>query len=269
MHQFECYFNGILSDVKGEVNPVLHCAITYAACSGGKRVRPKLMLMMSEIVGVSVDVILPYAAALELIHTYSLIHDDLPAMDNDDIRRGLPTVHKVFGDAVALLAGDALLNFAYETLFHRIEPTRSAILAATKLSEAAGMKNMVSGQATEFVAQTQDLNGLFDIYRKKTGALIAVAFTIPCILADLPPSTLQTFEKIGNLVGLIFQLVDDLIDTNTTDENEITAVTIIGCQRTKDIISAKTNVLISLLRDAPYDCTMLTNYLLELSNRCI
>ncbi len=204
----------------GEDNfpPLLFRAMRYSVFAGGKRLRPILCIAAAEAVGGVMETVLPAACALELIHTYSLIHDDLPAMDNDDYRRGMLTSHKVFGDAVAILAGDALLTEAFHLLSAKELtdrfPPESALTVIREVSEAAGCFGMVGGQVVDIMSEGKrvDLSTLHDIHTRKTGAMIRASVRTGAILAGAAAETLQSLTDYGDYVGLAFQITDDVLD---------------------------------------------------------
>lgn len=197
----------------------IYDAVKYSALAGGKRLRPALLLEFCRVCGGDIEKALPFAAALEMIHTYSLIHDDLPCMDNDDLRRGKPTNHKVFGEGLAVLAGDALLNRAFETI---LDPRNTQGLAAdavlrgaNQLARAAGMDGMIGGQVIDLESEgkTITLERLMLLQQLKTGCLIRAAAVIGCLLAGKSDGrTLQAAEVYGDRLGLAFQIRDDLLD---------------------------------------------------------
>ena len=201
------------------IEKTLHEAMKYSVKAGGKRFRPVLMLMTAKALDVSFDLLMPYAIAIEFIHTYSLIHDDLPAMDNDDYRRGKLTNHKVYGEAMAILAGDALLNLAYETLL-RTSKTICDINASRLLSLYAGASGMISGQALDILNEnnkdaTEEV--LKNIHYNKTGKLILASILIPsCFAGD---NYFDELKNYGENLGLLFQITDDLLDVVSTFEN--------------------------------------------------
>lgn len=198
--------------------PVLSKAMRYSVFAGGKRVRPSLMLAATDAVGGDDEAVLPAACALEFVHTYSLIHDDLPAMDDDDYRRGQLTSHKVFGEAVAILAGDALLTHAFDImtgpdLTARFTP--AVLLAAThRLARAAGGAGMVGGQVADMASEDQEvpLDVLDYIHRHKTGALIAAAVGMGGLLGGGTAAQLEALKRYGQAIGLAFQIADDVLD---------------------------------------------------------
>ena len=193
-------------------------AMRYSVFAGGKRVRPILLLAATEAVGGDGEAVLPAACALEFVHTYSLIHDDLPAMDDDDYRRGQLTSHKVFGEAVAILAGDALLTYAFEVmagpdLTARFAP--AVLLEAThSLARAAGFSGMVGGQAVDMASEGRQvpLDVLDYIHRHKTAALIGAAVTIGGLLGGGSAAQLEALKRYGRAIGLAFQIADDVLD---------------------------------------------------------
>ena len=196
-------------------------AMRYSLLAGGKRIRPVLALATAEAVGRERASVMPLAAALELIHTYSLIHDDLPAMDDDDLRRGRLTCHKVFGDDVAILAGDALYAEAFKLLLSRqAGESRSVLAAAARLAGATGVQGMVGGQYIDVTetagAGDVDLRRLHEL---KTGQLIAVS--IECVLlleAEDEPDTMEAFRAFAGELGVLFQIVDDILDVTGSEE---------------------------------------------------
>jgi geranylgeranyl diphosphate synthase type II len=202
---------------KDSVPQELHSAVHYSVFAGGKRIRPILCLAAAEACGGDMAPAMPAACALELIHTYSLIHDDLPAMDNDDFRRGKPTSHKVFGEAVAILAGDALLTEAF-VLLSRAEKVRLAaerrLAVIQEIASAAGIAGMVGGQALDIraVKIQPDFTGLTDIHRRKTGALIVAAVKSGAILAGASDEKIQALGVYGSHIGIAFQIADDILN---------------------------------------------------------
>lgn len=202
---------------------VIHEAMRYSVFAGGKRLRPVLVLAGAEILGKKPQIALPAAAAMELIHTYSLVHDDLPAMDDDDLRRGRPTNHKVYGEAVAILAGDALLTKAFELIAKnaKIRGVRpQAVPALAELvARGAGTFGMIGGQVMDI--QVEDgkwqkmghhASLLQDIHRHKTAALIRTSLQAGAILAGATPKQLSSLGEYGEKIGLAFQIADDILD---------------------------------------------------------
>jgi len=204
----------------GEQNdPSVICrAIRYSLLAGGKRIRPILCLAAAEAIGGVAEAVLPAACALEMIHTYSLIHDDLPAMDNDDYRRGRPTSHKVFGENIAILAGDALLTEAFRLLTNREGmpgmPPERLLDVAREIAEAAGHRGMVGGQVLDIRAEGEavGLETLYAIHRCKTGALLRVSIRAGAILAGAGEEALAGLSDYGGKIGLAFQIADDILN---------------------------------------------------------
>jgi geranylgeranyl diphosphate synthase type II len=195
-------------------------AARYSLEAGGKRVRPVLCLLACEAVGGTAKQALPGALALEFVHTYSLIHDDLPAMDDDDLRRGRPTNHKVFGEGHAILAGDALLTEAFGVLAAAdLDPVRRAE-ALVLLAEAAGWRGMAGGQALDLEGEkiaSYDLDHLRLIHRLKTGALLRASLEIGAVLGGAAPAQRAALRAYGEAIGLAFQIQDDILDATATD----------------------------------------------------
>ncbi len=193
-------------------------AVRYSLFAGGKRIRPVLCLAAAEATGGTIEEAMPAASALEMIHTYSLIHDDLPAMDNDDYRRGRLTSHKVFGEDMAVLAGDALLTEAFRTLTDRDKmpatPPERILNVACEIAEAAGYRGMVGGQALDVRAAEKqgDLENLYAIHRHKTGALLRVSLRAGAIIAGAEPEVLTALTAYGERIGLAFQIADDMLN---------------------------------------------------------
>ena len=193
---------------------VLGESMRYSLLSGGKRIRPVLALACADVLGLADEVILPYALAIEMIHTYSLIHDDLPAMDNDDFRRGRPTSHKMFGEANAILAGDALLNESYAICLEQAMKGECYAVAGKFLNECAGIYGMLVGQTADlyFSEDSQEVSeeDLFYIDEHKTGKLILAPVSIASILSN--HKFYLEFERFGKHLGRLFQMTDDILD---------------------------------------------------------
>ena len=198
--------------------PTIHNAMRYSLFAGGKRLRPILTIASYEAVGGDRGCVLPFACAIELIHTYSLIHDDLPAMDNDDFRRGVLTNHKVYGDAVAILAGDALLTEAFRLMTDSDAISgidlRAVLDVINDIANAAGASGMVGGQNLDLESEGQDidLSDLEYIHTHKTGALISVSVSTGAKLGGASEEEVRLLSKYGEAIGLAFQIVDDILD---------------------------------------------------------
>ncbi|MBI5562542.1 MAG: polyprenyl synthetase family protein [Deltaproteobacteria bacterium] len=204
---------------EGDYPPSLHKAMRYSLFAGGKRLRPVLAMAASEAVGGRAEDALPVACALECIHTYSLIHDDLPALDNDDLRRGAPTCHKVFGEAVAILAGDALLTIAFDILTGREGAHAGRVLrAASEIARAAGSTGMIGGQVVDIESEGREaaFPVLEYIHIHKTGKLILASVRSGAILAGADEGQLNSLTRYGEAVGLAFQIADDILDVEGT-----------------------------------------------------
>jgi len=210
-------------EIDGDHNRPVVEAMQYSLFAGGKRLRPVLTLATAEMLKGSVERALPYACALEMIHTYSLIHDDLPAMDNDDFRRGKLTNHKMFGEGIAILAGDGLLNLAYEIMLQDIlqhEYPRPFICAMKCIGNAAGIKGMIGGQTADLMSEGKAISAdtLTYIHQHKTGALLAASMTAGAYAAGADEKTASALTTAGNALGMAFQIQDDLLDLEGNTE---------------------------------------------------
>ena len=207
---------------EGELKPLnsLHKAIRHSLLDGGKRIRPILSIAAFEAVGGRGDQILPFACALEMIHTYSLIHDDLPAMDNDDTRRGKPTCHKMFGEAIGILAGDGLLTEAFKLMTNRsswdgpFKNNELVLDVVHEIAQAAGISGMVGGQVADIESEGKeiDLPLLQYIHTHKTGAMILASIRVGARLGGAGGETLRAFTRFGERIGLAFQITDDILN---------------------------------------------------------
>ena len=270
---------------KGGYQRTIMEAMEYSLMAGGKRLRPMLMWESYRLFGGEGAAIEPFMAAIEMIHTYSLVHDDLPAMDNDDYRRGRKTTHVVYGEAMGILAGDALLNFAFETAVKAFAmcPQKSIEIgqAMRVLSEKAGIYGMLGGQVIDVKetghAVSKDV--LDTIYELKTGALIEAAMMIGAILGGASQEEVKTVERIASLVGLAFQVQDDILDVISTQEEigkpihsdekneKTTYVTLLGIDDAKKVVEEKSEEAISLLQTLPNENLYLEELLMELIHR--
>jgi geranylgeranyl diphosphate synthase type II len=202
----------------------IHRAVRYSLFAGGKRLRPLLVLAAAEAVGAEEADVMAYACAVEMIHTYSLIHDDLPAMDDDDLRRGKPTSHKVFGEAIAILAGDALLTRAFHHLCAvptawPVERLRRGLQAAALLGEACGTGGLIGGQVLDLESEGRDVDAatLERLHRAKTGALVGACVMGAALLGGAAAAERSRLEQYARAVGLAFQVVDDILDATEGD----------------------------------------------------
>ena len=260
-------------------------AMNYSILAGGKRIRPILILETYALLGgTNVAYIEPFLAAMEMIHTYSLVHDDLPAMDDDEYRRGRKTTHVVYGEAMGILAGDGLLNYAYETAskaFFTGGDIQLAARAFAILAEKAGIYGMVGGQAVdvENCDRPMELNKLNFIYELKTGALIEASMLIGAVMAGAEESQLKTVAQIARKVGLAFQIQDDILDVigdeaqigkplNSDEKNhKTTYVTIYGVEQAKQLVEELSKDAIGLLHQLQPEHTFLEELIRFLINR--
>jgi geranylgeranyl diphosphate synthase type II len=199
----------------------LHKAMRYSVFAGGKRLRPVLVIAGAEAVGGSAERVMPTACAMELIHTYSLVHDDLPAMDNDDFRRGVPTNHKVFGEATAILAGDALLTLAFRLVAENVRQTDpGALEVVVDIADAAGHAGMVAGQVADLEAEGRQVGAdtVDYIHAHKTGALIRTSLRVGARLCGADAAQVRALSVAGADLGLAFQIVDDILDVVASSE---------------------------------------------------
>jgi geranylgeranyl pyrophosphate synthase len=198
----------------------LHAAMRYAVLSGGKRLRPLIVLASAHCAGGPVEPALPGACAVELVHAFSLVHDDLPALDNDDLRRGRPTLHRAFDEALAILAGDALLTRAFDLLASGTGEERRRLGAIAALARAAGTDGMIGGQVDDLsaAARPPDAALVESIHRRKTAALMGAAAEIGALLAGAGEEEVRGLGALGAKLGLAFQIVDDLLDLEGTEE---------------------------------------------------
>jgi len=215
--------------------PTIHKAMRYSLFAGGKRLRPILCLAAAEAGGGKIENALPLACALECIHTYSLVHDDLPSMDNDDFRRGRATCHKVFGDGIAVLAGDALLTIAFE-IVSRAKPTRRYDMSTLlrEVAVAAGSQKLIAGQVADLEAEGKKSTRaqLRYIHENKTAAILTTSVRLGAMSANADAKKLQTITNFGRALGLAFQVIDDILDVTQTSEK-------LGKSAGKDIAAKK------------------------------
>ncbi|HAH88194.1 MAG TPA: geranyl transferase [Armatimonadetes bacterium] len=228
---------------------VIYKAMRYSVIGGGKRLRPVLALASCEAVGGDPSAALTAGCALEFIHAYSLIHDDLPAMDNDDLRRGKPTNHKVFGEATAILAGDALLTYAFQTLTQMKGAPEIVLEVSNIIARAAGTEGMVAGQVADIISEGERVGPdvMEFIHRHKTGALIKVACTAGGLLGGGTREEVESLGLYGEKIGLAFQITDDILDMvgseeklgkpigSDTEQNKSTYPVLFGLQRASQL----------------------------------
>lgn len=195
-------------------------AMQYSLSNGGKRLRPVLVLEFCKMCGGDVEKAMPYACAIEYIHTYSLIHDDLPCMDNDDMRRGKPSCHKMYGEATALLAGDALLTHAFEIIANADLPDEQNAMAVSLLAQNSGVGGMIGGQVLDLKYEASDpsISDLLTVHKLKTGALISAACILGCIAAGASDEQILAASQFAYFLGIAFQIKDDLLDVLGDEE---------------------------------------------------
>ena len=234
-------------------------AMRYSLLAGGKRLRGVLTLAFCEVCGGYAEQALPFAAAIEMIHAYSLIHDDLPCMDNDDFRRGKPTNHRVYGEAKAILAGDALLTAAFSQLACCKLPPERIVKAVALVSKSAGERGMVGGQVLDMDAEKREctVQDVYDIQSRKTGALICAACLLGVVAAGGSAAQEEAAEKFANSLGLAFQVQDDILDvvgdadklgkSTGTDAAKNTFVRIYGVEACRQLVVEETENAISAL----------------------
>ena len=256
------YINGILDENYSGLTK----SMKYSLCSGGKRIRPILTLEFARICGIDEHTALPIASSVELIHTYSLIHDDLPCMDNDDLRRGKPTNHILFGECTATLAGDALQPLAFELIMDSKINDSNKVACAKILAEAAGYKGMCGGQYLDMIFEGTNLNEsqLTDINSKKTGALISCACKIGVAAATLDDELINAAGEFGFLLGQAFQIRDDILDEG--EEGKNTYLVLLGKDKCTELIHELSNTAIEKL-SVFKDTDNLKQMVIKLENR--
>lgn len=262
-------------------------AMNYSLLAGGKRIRPMLMEETYAMMGGNGEIIRPFMAAMEMIHTYSLVHDDLPAMDNDEYRRGKKTTHAVYGEAMGILAGDGLLNYAFETAFlaFDMEPGNPAIGKALQiLARKAGVYGMIGGQVVDVESEKMPVSEMTRkrldfIYRLKTAALLEASMMIGAVLAGASDEDILKIEQIATKVGLAFQIQDDVLDVTSSlevlgkpigsdEKNEkVTYVTFEGLEKSKADVAALSNEAVALLSELPQKDEFLQELIMYLIHR--
>lgn len=261
---FENELNNMIDSIS-EIKDPLFSSMKYSLAAGGKRIRPVLIMATAEMLGLDYTAVMPLCLAIESIHTYSLIHDDLPAMDNDDLRRGKPTNHKVYGEAMAILAGDALLNLAYEIMFAKllnVADKENYLKACFIIAEAAGAKGMVTGQALDITAETMPdctIEELQFLQLNKTAKLISASVLSAATVANASDVQLEKLSDFSINLGLAFQAVDDLLDAEgdpeivgkqtkkDSDAKKLTCISVIGLDESKKLAEKYTDQAILAL----------------------
>lgn len=260
-------------------------SVQYSLDLKGKRVRPSLTLAFAELCGGSAEQAMPFACGVEMVHTYSLIHDDLPCMDNDDYRRGKPTNHKVYGEDTALLAGDALQSMAYAAMLSdealKAVGGERAARAARTLAEKSGLLGMVGGQAIDLSLEQRSVG--IEVVRlmeeKKTANLIEAACMMGCIAAGASEEQIKSAEKYAHAIGLAFQIVDDILDVTSTaeelgkpigsdaDNEKNTFMSLLGLDRCRELVDELTEEAIEALNAFEGDTDDLKEFAVALANR--
>ena len=218
--------------------------IKYAVMGGGKRIRPQLCFMSARFLDIDINEVIDFAIAIEFIHTYSLIHDDLPGMDNDDFRRSKPTVHKAYGECNAILAGDALLNAGMEILLKKCAKSAKYAKSCRFIASCAGANGMIGGQAWEFSLKNYTKNDIIKIAMKKTAALITASVMAPALISN-DTEKMAALNTYSQYLGLCFQIADDIIDVNKHEQNSF--VTVCGMEETKKILKDTTQKAVDSL----------------------
>lgn len=265
---------------KGSYNSLIYDAASYSLNVGGKRIRPILFMLVYNMYKGKDKEIIDMAAAIEMIHTYSLIHDDLPCMDNDDLRRGKPTNHKVYGENIAVLAGDALLNEAMILLMDfSIKNGKDALVAAREIAYAAGADGMIGGQVVDIINEGKKISKeeLNYMHLKKTGELIRASIVAGAILAEVDKSEIELLNKFGLNLGLAFQIKDDILDVtgdvnklgkNTlADGNKSNFITMYGLEECKVMCENLTDECIAILEKISVNTDILKKLTIELLER--
>lgn len=263
----------------------IYDAMEYSVMAGGKRLRPMMMYQAYKMFGGGdKELIEPFMAAIEMIHTYSLVHDDLPAMDNDTYRRGRKTTHVVYGEDMGILAGDALLNFAYETAIKgasAAKAAKNAINALDILSKKAGIMGMVGGQVVdvELTGKKLDEERLDFIFKLKTGALLEASLMVGAALAGADEKYIELMEQAGLNIGMAFQIQDDILDiTSTTEElgkpvhsdeknDKTTYVSLYGLEKSHEDVEEYSKKALSIMEELPYENQFLYTLIEKLINR--
>ena len=273
--------NSALKEYLPAADDVVSQAMRYSVENGGKRIRPALLLEFCRVCGGDYKKAVPFACALEMIHTYSLIHDDLPCMDNDDFRRGKPSCHIAFGEEYALLAGDALLTLAFETAMKSNLSAEITVKAAKELAKAAGVTGMVGGQVLDLQNEGKKV-GVSDLQKTdelKTGELIRAACVLGCICAGADDKKIAAAEKYAHDIGIAFQIVDDILDVTSDEETlgkpigsdeenqKSTYVSLLGIEKSRKTAEELTLNAQKALDAFDGDVTSLKDFAEKLKNR--
>ncbi len=241
---------------------MIYKAMNYSLHAGGKRIRPVMLMASAELVGGNCENVMPFACAIEMIHTYSLIHDDLPCMDDDDLRRGKPTNHKVFGEAMAVLAGDGLLNKAFEIILKNSQFSPNMTLAAmSEIATASGTEGMIGGQVIDIESEGKQIDAvtLMTLHLHKTAALIMTSAKVGALLGGGSRDDLLALEEFSRYLGIAFQIKDDILDVVGNEEklgkktgadevnNKSTFVSIYGLEQSEKMLNDYTEKAIESL----------------------
>jgi len=262
---------------------IIYEAMSYSINSGGKRLRPLLCLYATEGFGGEIEKVLPFATAVECIHAYSLVHDDLPCLDNDDLRRGQPTNHKVFGEAMALLAGDGMLNLAYEIMAAACADDfcEKSVLAMSEVAAFAGVTGMIGGQVVDIISENKapDKNALLYIQKNKTAALIKAAVAAGAIVSGALGSDVAKLKEAAEYFGIAFQIKDDLLDMQSTTEvlgkhvgsdvknAKLTHVSLYGLEQAEADYEEYSMKALHIIKELDLKTNALEEYMKKLMNR--
>lgn len=267
---------------KGKYNKIIYDSCSYSLNIGGKRIRPILLALTYHIYKEDYRNVMPMAAAIEMIHTYSLIHDDLPCMDDDDLRRGQPTNHIKFQENIAVLAGDALLNEAMIIMMRfALEHKDNSLKAAYEIATAAGAEGMIGGQVVDIISEGKEISKeeLQYMHAKKTGAIIKSSVIAGAILANAPEDDLKALDEYGDKLGLVFQIKDDILDVigdsgklgknihADEDHNKTNFISVYGLEKCTELCKSLTEECINILRKLSVNAECLVELTYTLLNR--
>ena len=259
---------------------IIYEAMSYSVFAGGKRLRPILMLETTKMCNGDMEKVMPFACAMEMIHTYSLIHDDLPAMDNDSLRRGMPTSHIKYGEAKAILAGDALLNKAFEIMSQYGGDTKNALEVISVIAKSSGADGMIGGQIVDIESECQDieLDTLQYLHSLKTGAIIRSSCVAGAKIAGANDEEIKAVDEFANNLGIAFQIRDDILDVtgsadtlgkpigSDVEQNKRTYVSLLGIEKSKELVkeySKKAKKALECFGDRAEFLIDLTDYLID------
>lgn len=267
---------------KGTYNKIIYDSCSYSLNIGGKRIRPTLLALSYYIYKEDYKKVMPMAAAVEMIHTYSLIHDDLPCMDNDDLRRGKPTNHIKFQENIAVLAGDALLNEAMILMMdYALKNKENSLKAAYEVAIAAGAEGMIGGQVVDVISEGKTISKdeLQYMHSKKTGALIKSSILAGAILANAPEDDLKALEEYGEKLGLVFQIKDDILDVvgdaevlgkninSDAEHDKVNFISVYGLEKCNELCITLSEECIQILRQLTVNADCLIELTYTLLNR--